>query len=69
MEIMKTLLGRLFDFQKYENNEKLRKMINEIEGRFDSMLSDDELEIVSAAGDSQVVASSHNLNIHEKIKG
>lgn len=66
---MRTLLGRLFDFQKYEDNEKLRKIIADTEERYDSALSDDDLEMVNAAGVNQMTTVFQNLDIHEKAKG
>ena len=65
---MRTLLRSLFDFQKYEDSEKLRKMITETEERFDSMLADDDLEMVNAAGVNQMSASFQNPDIDEKSK-
>lgn len=66
---MRTPLGRLFDFQKYEDNEKLRKIIADTEERYDSVLSDDDLEMVNAAGVNQMTTAFQNLDIHEKAKG
>ena len=44
-------LNRLFDYQKFEQNTKLAKMIDEAENRYSNELSDDFLEYVNAAGD------------------
>ena len=49
MDIEKKL-KKLFDFQKFENNKKLEKLINETESS-GTLLSDDDLFFVSAAGD------------------
>lgn len=46
----KTLKG-LFDFQRFENNDHLSRLIKESENRYSRELSDDELEQVNAAGD------------------
>ena len=45
-------LKRLFDFQKFEQNQKLAKMINEAEQN-PVELSDEELSLVTAAGEEQ----------------
>lgn len=44
-------LEKLFDFQKFENNSRLAKLISETESRYAKALSDDELDMVNAAGD------------------
>jgi hypothetical protein len=52
--IMENKLARLFDYQKFEPNEELESIISDVESRYslDSFeLSDDDLELVSAAGD------------------
>ena len=45
-------LKKLFDFQKFEQNQKLSKMIKEAESE-GVMLSDEELSFVNAAGEQQ----------------
>lgn len=47
------ILKILFDYQRFEGNEKLKDMIAETEARYQDELSDDELELVSAAGTSE----------------
>ena len=47
---MEKKLKSLFDFQKFEGNEELAKMIAETESRFNKALSDEDLLMVSAAG-------------------
>lgn len=44
---------RLFDYQKFALNEKLKKLIDEAEKEYDlvSELSDEDIEQVWAAGD------------------
>ena len=42
-------LKKLFDFQKFEQNQKLSKMINEAESE-GVLLTDEELAQVNAAG-------------------
>ena len=44
-------LKRLFDYQRFEGNSRLQKLIGETEARSGAELSDDQLELVSAAGD------------------
>ena len=47
---MSDTLKTLFDFQKFENNESLAKLIKETEERYASVISLDDLEMISAAG-------------------
>ena len=48
---MERKLTRLFDYQKFENNARLRALIQETEERCGRALSDEELYMVNAAGD------------------
>lgn len=48
---MENRLNKLFEFQKFENNPRLAKLIRETESRYGSALSDDDLDMVSAAGE------------------
>ena len=51
---MKKLL-QAFDFQKFQQNPKLAGIVRETEGRYaKAALSDDDLELVSAAGETIV---------------
>ena len=48
-------LSQAFDFQKFQQNPKLAGVIRDVESRYDkAALSDDDLEMVSAAGDTTV---------------
>ena len=50
---MEKKLSRLFDYQKYENNPRLDKLIKGVEERYPmeiQALSDDELGNLNAAG-------------------
>ena len=40
----------LFDYQRFADNARLRRLINDTESRYDSELSDDALAQISAAG-------------------
>ena len=48
---MEKKLKRLLDYQRFEKNEKLEKLIRETESRYAKELSDDDLSLVSAAGE------------------
>lgn len=45
-------LRTMFDYQRFAKSEKLAKVIAETESRYGNALSDEELEMVSAAGDT-----------------
>ena len=48
-------LSQAFDFQKFQQNPKLADIVRETEGRYaKAALSDDDLELVSAAGETTV---------------
>lgn len=48
-------LSQAFDFQKLQQNPKLAGIVRETEGRYaKTTLSDDDLELVSAAGETTV---------------
>ena len=47
-------LKMLFDFQRFEQNQKLSKMIGDAESG-DEMLSEEELSFVNAAGEQPTV--------------
>ena len=46
-------LKRLFDYQRFEGNSRLQKLIGETEARAGAELSDDQLELVAAAGENR----------------
>ena len=48
---MERKLKSLFDYQKFEKNPRLEKLISETENRYARELSDDDLSFVNAAGD------------------
>ena len=48
-------LSQAFDFQRFQQNPKLAAITSDVERRYDKTdLSDDDLEMVSAAGDATV---------------
>ena len=54
---MKYSLKKLFDFQQFENNEKLASLIEETEKRGGEELPDEFLDVAAAQG------SANNVNI------
>ena len=48
---MEKKLKKLFDYQRFEKNERLEKIIKETESRYGGELSDDDLSLVNAAGE------------------
>ncbi len=47
---MSNTLKNIFDYQKFESNSKLSKLIKETEERYANAVSLDELDMVVAAG-------------------
>ena len=48
---MEEKLSQLFDYQRFQQHPKLADMLQAAESRYASALSDDELAMVSAAGE------------------
>ena len=48
---MENKLKKLFEYQKFEQNERLAKLIAQTEARQATEISDDDLEMVAAAGE------------------
>ena len=44
-------LKSMFEFQRFQNNPRLAKMIQETEQRYAGELSDEDLDFVAAAGE------------------
>lgn len=57
---MEQKLKRLFDYQKFQNNPRLEAMLAEAEGSC-AALEDDALDMVSAAGDGQLMLHPDSL--------
>ena len=53
---MEQKLKALFDYQRFEKNERLEKIIAETESRYAQELSDDDLSLVNAAGEPEIGA-------------
>lgn len=51
---MENKLKKLFEYQKFEQNERLAKLIAETEARQAAEISDDDLEMVAAAGEISI---------------
>jgi len=49
---MEEKICRLFDCQRFSGSARLSAIISDVESRYAGALSDDDLELVSAAGDS-----------------
>ena len=57
---MEKKLKKLFDYQKFEKNPRLQKLIGESEARLEAAeLSDESLEKVSAAGELSAHLRDH----------
>lgn len=67
MENMEQKLKRLFDYQKFQKTPRLEAMLSEAEGRYEGSLSDEDLELVSAAGDQTVTVPVINLPPEKRL--
>lgn len=50
-ESMESILKNLFDLQRFVLDPQLQTLIDETERRYDEELTDEELELLAAAGD------------------
>lgn len=57
-EISEKTLSLLFDYQLFENEPSLRKFIDEVENEYGAEISDEDLSLVNAAGET-VSAEKH----------
>ena len=48
---MERMITNLFDFQRFKQNARLGNIIQDVEDRYASTISDNDLEWVSAAGE------------------
>lgn len=48
---MEEKIAILFDFQRFQKNSRIEKMLQELEGRYGEELTEENLSLVSAAGD------------------
>ena len=68
--VMKNRLKISFDYQNFEHNKHLDRLIKETNERYeDNRLGDDLLELVSAAGDAgadSLINAANNENLNEK---
>lgn len=47
---MEKTLKSLFEYQKFEQNKELAQMIAKTESKYEAALSDEELDMINAAG-------------------
>ena len=66
---MANKLSQLFDRQRFQQNPRLAKVIGEVESRYASALSDDELELVSAAGEVHAHPAAESPAVPPTILG
>ena len=52
---MERKLFQAFDRQRFQQNERLASIIGDVESRYARALSDDDLEMVSAAGTAEPI--------------
>ena len=57
---MERKLSSLFDYQHFQQNRKLKSVIQRVEGHYAAALDDDDLALVSAAGGSTVEDPDEN---------
>ena len=66
---MENILRRLFDYQRFEQNERLAALINDTQARCAAELDDDALENIAAAGDFHSMDLTDEKDRREKDGG
>lgn len=62
---MERKLFQAFDRQRFQQNQRLGAIINDVESRYAHALTDDDLEMVSAAGEANALSK----HISEPLPG
>ena len=57
---MEKKLTRLFDYQRFENNARLSKIIAATEAKYATQLSEDDLFLVNAAGETDAATDKRD---------
>ena len=66
---MERKLYQAFDRQRFQQNERLTGIISDVESRYAHALTDDDLELVSAAGVTEPVkAETVPIIPHKKME-
>ncbi len=60
---MENKLKSMFEYQRFENNERLNKLIQETESRYGAALSEEDLFFVNAAGVDTAWDVQNNTNV------
>ena len=60
---MERKLFQAFDRQRFQQNARLASIIGDVESRYTHALSDDDLEMVSAAGTAEPIKNEITLII------
>lgn len=63
---MERKLSSLFDYQRFVGNKRLAALIADTESRYSAELSDDDLELVNAAGEISALPRKPEGNSHEQ---
>lgn len=62
---MENKLKNMFDYQKFEKNSRLEKLISDTESRYARELTDDDLVMVNAAGEFGMAGEETGKNEDE----
>ena len=64
---MEKRLKQLFDYQRFRRNPRLEALLREAEARYGSGIADDDLELVSAAGDGAAAVPVADLPLEDDL--
>ena len=61
-------MTNLFDFQRFQRNKKLDNLIRQSEARYSNALADDELDMVNAAGEVDLIGKKDKDILMKELK-
>ena len=58
---MEKKLKNIFDYHRFEQNEALERLIRDTESRYGTALTEEELDLVFAAGEPEILEESQKM--------
>lgn len=62
---MEGKLRGLFEYNRFNGNARLNKLIEETDARYGAELSDNDLRFVNAAGDTAEISNELDSHLHQ----
>jgi len=65
---MEKKLRSLFDFQRFQKNKRLEEVICQSQARYENALSDEQLDMVNAAGEIDLIGENDRDILMKELK-